>query len=73
MKLQNDINIPDGNNSSIICGITKEVLLAKADGVHKYARGTKAMQLQLSQHLFNCDDVEGGLNNTGKLVMVFVV
>ena len=32
-KLRNDINIPDGNNSLMICRIMKEVLLAKADGV----------------------------------------
>ena len=32
-KLRNYITIPDGNNSSVICGIMKEVLLAKADGV----------------------------------------
>ena len=32
-KLRNDINIPDGNNSLIICGIMKEVLLTKTDGV----------------------------------------
>ena len=32
-KLRNDINIPDGNRSSTIRGIMKEVLLAKADGV----------------------------------------
>ena len=33
LKLQNDNNISDGNNSSIIHGIMKEVLLAKAGGV----------------------------------------
>ena len=33
MKLQNDINIPDGNNSLMISGVMKKVLLAKADGV----------------------------------------
>ena len=33
LKLQNDNNISDGNNSSMIRGIMKEVLLAKADGV----------------------------------------
>ena len=33
MKLRNDNNISDGNNSSMIRGIMKEVLLAKADGV----------------------------------------
>ena len=33
MKLRNDNNISDGNNSSMICRIMKEVLLAKADGV----------------------------------------
>ena len=33
LKLQNDNNISDGNNSSIIRGIMKEVLLAKVDGV----------------------------------------
>ena len=33
LKLRNDNNISDGNNSSMICGIMKEVLLAKADGV----------------------------------------
>ena len=33
LKLQNDINITNGNTSLIICGIVKEVLLAKADGV----------------------------------------
>ena len=32
-KLRNDINIPNGNNSSMICRIINEVLLAKADGV----------------------------------------
>ena len=29
----NDINISNGNNSLMICGIMKEVLLAKSDGV----------------------------------------
>ena len=33
MKLQNDINIPDRNNSLMIWGILKDVLLAKADGI----------------------------------------
>ena len=33
LKLRNYINIPDENNSLIIRGIVKEVLLAKADGV----------------------------------------
>ena len=33
MKIQNDINIPGGNNSSMIRKIMKEVLLAKVDGV----------------------------------------
>ena len=33
LKLRNDNNIYDGNNSSMIRGIVKEVLLAKADGV----------------------------------------
>ena len=33
LKLRNDNNISDGNNSSMIYGIMKEVLLAKADGV----------------------------------------
>ena len=33
LKLQNDNNISDGNNSSMICRIMKEMLLAKADGV----------------------------------------
>ena len=33
LKLQNYINIPDGNRGSMICGIMKEVLLAKADRV----------------------------------------
>ena len=33
LKLQNDNNISDGNISSMIRGILKEVLLAKADGV----------------------------------------
>ena len=33
LKLQNDNIISDGNNSSMIRGIMKEVLLAKADGV----------------------------------------
>ena len=32
-KLRNDINIPDGKNSLIICGIMKEVLLEKAGGI----------------------------------------
>ena len=32
-KLRNDINIPDGNNISVICRIMKEVLLVKAGGV----------------------------------------
>ena len=32
-KPQNDINITDKNNTSMIRGILKEVLLAKADGV----------------------------------------
>ena len=34
LKLQNDNNISDGNNSLMIRGIMKEVLLAKADGVN---------------------------------------
>ena len=33
LKLWTDIHIPDGNNSSMIHGIIKEVLLAKEDGV----------------------------------------
>ena len=33
MKLRNDNNISDGNNTSMIRGIMKEVLLAKRDGV----------------------------------------
>ena len=33
LKLQNDNNVSDGNNSSMIRRIMKEVLLAKADGV----------------------------------------
>ena len=33
LKLRNDNNISNGNNSSMIRGIMKEVLLAKADGV----------------------------------------
>ena len=33
MKIQNDINIPGGNNSSMIRKIMMEVLLAKVDGV----------------------------------------
>ena len=33
LKLRNDNNISDGNNSSMIRMIMKEVLLAKADGV----------------------------------------
>ena len=33
MKLRNDINIQDGINISMICGIMREVLLAKAGGV----------------------------------------
>ena len=33
LKLRNDINIPNQNNSSVIFGIMKEVLLAKADGL----------------------------------------
>ena len=33
LKLGNDIHIPDENNSSMICGILKEVLLKKVDGV----------------------------------------
>ena len=32
-KLRNDINISNGNNRLIICGIMKEVLLAKVYGV----------------------------------------
>ena len=32
-KLRNDINIPDGDNISMIHGIMKEVLLAVANGV----------------------------------------
>ena len=32
-KSKNDINITNGNNSSMICCIMKEVFLAKADGV----------------------------------------
>ena len=32
-KSRNDIYITNGNNSSMICCIMKEVLLAKADGV----------------------------------------
>ena len=33
LKLGNDIHIPEENNSSMIRGILKEVLLEKADGV----------------------------------------
>ena len=33
LMLQNENNISDGNNSLMICGIMREVLLAKADGV----------------------------------------
>ena len=33
LKLLNDINIPNRKNNLMICGIMKEVLLAKADGV----------------------------------------
>ena len=33
LKLWNDINIPDENNGSMICGIIKDVLLAEVDGV----------------------------------------
>ena len=40
-KLQNYINIPDGNNSTVIRGVMKEVLLAKADGV-KFEPNLKA-------------------------------
>ena len=32
LKLQNDNNISDGNNSSMICGNMREVLSEKADG-----------------------------------------
>ena len=32
-EASNAINIPDGNNGSIIRGMMKEVLLAKLDGV----------------------------------------
>ena len=40
LKLRNDNNISDGNNSLIIRGIMNEVLLAKADGV-KFKRDLK--------------------------------
>ena len=33
LKLRNDINISNENNSSLICGIMREILSAKADGV----------------------------------------
>ena len=33
LKIQNNINIPDGNNSLIIRRIMKEVLLEKVEGV----------------------------------------
>ena len=41
--------------------------------LHKDAHGAKELQLELSQQLFYCDDVKGGLKNKRTLVMVFVV
>ena len=39
--------------------------------LHEEAHGTKEMHLELSQKLFNCDDVKGFLTKIGTLVMVF--
>ena len=34
--------------------------------LHKYAHGAKEIQLELSQQLFNCDDVKGGVDEEMK-------
>ena len=41
--------------------------------MHKDAHGSKEMQLELSQKLFNCDDAKFFKTKIEKLVMIFVV
>ena len=57
LKLRNDINIPDGTRSSMICGIMKEVLLEKADGV-KFEPNLKGWSKTGSKSIIDIDSQE---------------
>ena len=57
LKLQNDINIYDGNNGSMILGIMKEVLLARADGV-KFKPDMKGQRKTGSKSIIDMDSQE---------------
>ena len=57
LKLRKDINIPDGNNSSIFRRIIKEVLLAKMDGV-KFEPNMKGQSKTERKSIIDMDSQE---------------
>ena len=61
LKIQNDINIPNGNNSSVIRGIMKEVLLEKTDGV-KFGLDMKGRSKTGSKSIVDIDSQEAQKN-----------
>ena len=57
LNIRNNINIPDGNNGSVIRGIMKELLLTKADGV-KFEPDLKGRSKTGRKYIIDMDSQE---------------